>query len=114
MTSPQSPRHGHVTPKEHGLKARCGGPAICSICAKEAKEAYNMTSPKHGIDPAQLKFICLAGSVREYYDWMRKHQVREGESLYASTPTILQGLSTTDYDITFHQIGTFEERKDAL
>jgi hypothetical protein len=45
---------------------------------------------------------------------MRKHQVREGESLYASTPTILQGLSTTDYDISFHQIGTFEERKDAL
>jgi hypothetical protein len=70
--------------------------------------------PRHGIDPAQLKFICLAGSVREYYDWMRKHQVREGESLYASTPTILQGLSTTDYDISFHQIGTFEERKDAL
>jgi hypothetical protein len=71
--------------------------------------------PRHGIDPAQLKFICLAGSVREYYDWMRKHQVREGESLYASTPTILQGLSTDSHsDITFHQIGTFEERKDAL
>jgi hypothetical protein len=70
-------------------------------------------SPRHGIDPAQLKFICLAGSVREYYDWMRKHQVREGESLYASTPTILHGLST-DYDISFHKIGTFEERKDAL
>jgi hypothetical protein len=70
--------------------------------------------PRHGIDPAQLKFICLAGSVREYYDWMRKHQVREGESLYASTPTILHGLSTADSDITFHQIGTFDERKDAL
>jgi hypothetical protein len=71
--------------------------------------------PRHGIDPAQLKFICLAGSVREYYDWMRKHQVREGESLYASTPTILQGLSSdSNSDITFHQIGTFEDRKDAL
>jgi len=73
------------------------------------------SSPKHGIDPAQLKFICLAGSVREYYDWMRKHQVREGESLYASTPTILQGLpADSNSDITFHQIGTFDERKDAL
>jgi hypothetical protein len=72
-------------------------------------------SPKHGIDPAQLKFICLAGSVREYYDWMRRHQVREGESLYASTPTILQGLSADSHsNITFHQIGTFDERKDAL
>jgi hypothetical protein len=46
---------------------------------------------------------------------MRKHQVREGESLYASTPTILHGLSAdSNSDITFHQIGTFDERKDAL
>jgi hypothetical protein len=71
--------------------------------------------PRHGIDPAQLKFICLAGSVREYYDWMRKYQVRAGESLYASTPTILHGLSTgSNSGITFHQIGTFGDRKDAL
>jgi hypothetical protein len=70
-------------------------------------------TPKHGIDPAHLKFICLAGSVREYYDWMKKHQVREGESLYASTPTILSNLPN-DANISFHQIGTFSERKDAL
>lgn len=27
--------HGHVVPNVDGLKARCGGPAICSVCAKE-------------------------------------------------------------------------------
>lgn len=27
--------HGHVTPNADGLKARCGGPALCSTCAKE-------------------------------------------------------------------------------
>lgn len=28
--------HGHVTPNPDGSKARCGGPAICPVCAKEA------------------------------------------------------------------------------
>jgi hypothetical protein len=27
--------HGHVTPREDGMRARCGGPVICSVCAKE-------------------------------------------------------------------------------
>lgn len=28
--------HGHVTPNPDGWKARCGGPAICAVCAGEA------------------------------------------------------------------------------
>lgn len=32
--------HGHVTPNPDGTKARCGGPALCPICAKELA-AYN-------------------------------------------------------------------------
>jgi hypothetical protein len=31
--------HGHVYPMPNGLKARCGGPAICSKCAADAIEA---------------------------------------------------------------------------
>lgn len=31
-------RHGHVTPRADGAKARCGGPAICSVCAREQAE----------------------------------------------------------------------------
>lgn len=27
--------HGHVTPRQDGARARCGGPAICSVCAAE-------------------------------------------------------------------------------
>ena len=27
--------HGHVTPNPDGSLARCGGPAICEVCARE-------------------------------------------------------------------------------
>jgi hypothetical protein len=27
--------HGHVTPRPDGAKARCGGPALCSVCQRE-------------------------------------------------------------------------------
>lgn len=27
--------HGHVIPRPDGARARCGGPAICAVCAKE-------------------------------------------------------------------------------
>lgn len=33
--------HGHVTPNPDGSKARCGGPAICSACAKELARQCN-------------------------------------------------------------------------
>jgi hypothetical protein len=32
--------HGHVKPNPDGSVARCGGPALCSVCAKEQALAY--------------------------------------------------------------------------
>jgi hypothetical protein len=29
--------HGHVTPRPDGLKARCGGPALCADCQAEER-----------------------------------------------------------------------------
>lgn len=31
-------RHGHVLPHPQGLKARCGGPALCGHCREELGE----------------------------------------------------------------------------
>ena len=31
--------HGHVAPRKDGAKARCGGPAICSVCQRERAQA---------------------------------------------------------------------------
>ena len=37
--------HGHVNPNPDGSKARCGGPAICSVCALElAQEQAKITA----------------------------------------------------------------------
>lgn len=34
--------HGHVTPRKDGLKARCGGPTLCSECADEWRRKHGM------------------------------------------------------------------------
>jgi hypothetical protein len=32
-----SEAHGHVFPNANGLKARCGGPALCVVCRAEQR-----------------------------------------------------------------------------
>lgn len=40
--------HGHVRPRPDGATARCGGPAICPICAREkARETTRADIPEH-------------------------------------------------------------------
>jgi hypothetical protein len=39
--------HGHVTPRPDGIKARCGGPALCSECAKEKAALEAAGKPTH-------------------------------------------------------------------
>jgi hypothetical protein len=36
----QNTGHGHVRPRPDGVKARCGGPSICSGCARELAEHH--------------------------------------------------------------------------
>lgn len=31
-------KHGHVSPLPGGIRARCGGPSICSVCQREQAE----------------------------------------------------------------------------
>lgn len=36
---PANTGHGHVRPRPDGMKARCGGPGICSECSVEQAQA---------------------------------------------------------------------------
>lgn len=38
--------HGWVTPNPDGSRARCGGPAICSACAREKAAAEAATAAR--------------------------------------------------------------------
>jgi hypothetical protein len=56
-------KHGHVTPNADGSLARCGGPGICAVCAKELQQleaAKVAAEPKvDPITPYDL-FLCAA------------------------------------------------------
>ena len=49
--------HGHVTPNPDGSKARCGGPALCSVCAREAA-SYSNKEKNMG---AKMPNLCPGG-----------------------------------------------------
>jgi hypothetical protein len=43
--------HGHVWPNPHGLKARCGGPGLCPMCALDAANKAAMEQAAEAGDP---------------------------------------------------------------
>jgi len=53
----QNTGHGHVRPRPDGVKARCGGPAICPECARE--QAQLLAAPQPGRQPVSEAFAAL-------------------------------------------------------
>lgn len=53
--------HGHVFPRPDRHKARCGGPAICAVCAKDAAKMAGEPRP----DPFRpsVALLCKLGSL---------------------------------------------------
>lgn len=37
--------HGHVTPRDDGARARCGGPSICKVCSLEQIAVHGLAQP---------------------------------------------------------------------
>lgn len=49
--NPKNEGHGHVRPRPDGIRARCGGPMICSVCALEQAQLLGATlSPGGGFN----------------------------------------------------------------
>lgn len=44
--------HGHVTPRSDSAKARCGGPSLCLVCAREARQLAGFKIPRK-VQPAR-------------------------------------------------------------
>jgi hypothetical protein len=71
--------HGHVTPNPGGRKARCGGPSVCQVCARERAFAEHVLSPvQHepppmpGIKPAKAQPPLSLNARSEKYDKVEK------------------------------------------
>lgn len=50
--------HGHVTPRDDGAKARCGGPGICTDCALEYARLHYKAEPAPPEPEPQYPTIC--------------------------------------------------------
>jgi hypothetical protein len=52
--------HGHVFPRPDGVKARCGGPGLCSVCgaelARKIRESGTTTDQVMMIPPDEVSF----------------------------------------------------------
>jgi hypothetical protein len=49
--------HGHVFPRPDGIRARCGGPGICGVCAADLARQRQARDPEPGpidVDVAAL------------------------------------------------------------
>jgi len=49
--SVQNTGHGHVRPRPDNVKARCGGPAVCSVCQREQAELTGSLKLREGDQP---------------------------------------------------------------
>jgi Lar family restriction alleviation protein len=64
----QNAGHGHVFPRPDGVKAKCGGPAVCAVCAvdlvkQKADAGHAATTPAS--EPLPCPFC--GGSARIAY-----------------------------------------------
>lgn len=78
--------HGHVYPRADGALARCGGPAICQVCAQEAGfpdcKAWHETYDRQGVERG----------VRPRYGGSRLITAEEYRAIREETPPDLGGI----------------------
>jgi hypothetical protein len=62
--------HGHVWPRPDGVRARCGGPAMCQRCAIDAAITKQVKEPDMPTNqtPEELAEECLKMMNRAFHD----------------------------------------------
>ena len=71
--------HGHVTPNADGSRARCGGPTICPVCAKELAQGWP--------------------ELNHYIEDLRKKSSLRGARLQLLRDIVVDGRGCDDQDI---------------
>ena len=96
--------HGWVVPNPDGSKARCGGPALCLDCAKEAR-LFRAKEPDFDNEQDEIRWLReqLAANLREIHKveefrillerWLRlRPTATQGRQvLYEDTEKALRG-----------------------
>lgn len=72
--------HGHVTPNADGSRVRCGGPAICAVCANELAQGWP--------------------ELNRYIEDLRKKSTLRGARLQIMRDIFINGRGCEDGDIT--------------
>ena len=57
--------HGHVVPRKDGIKARCGGPALCSKCAMEQVRLDATAIPVHFVPIRETILVAKLGPCQQ-------------------------------------------------
>lgn len=95
MSEKTTERHGHVLPNPNGLLARCGGPALCTICARELGslsleelKAYVERKERDSIMSVRAKFKCTANDAGNIELWpvVGGSNNAENDAFYEATP----------------------------
>lgn len=74
----------------------------------------NTPPPRHGIDRTPIRFLVLAGNLREVHNWQDENEIPQGAALYVSGPEMLRGMQFKGDEVDVAVIGTFHLRKDAI
>jgi hypothetical protein len=77
MSTP-STSHGHVTPRPDGVKARCGGPAWCTVCQREQAALTTGVSPSVPAEVGEAD-ADLRHAAFHFFAWFNRHYPRPSE-----------------------------------
>lgn len=100
-----APHHGHVIPRLDGVKAKCGGPALCTECAAEAL-LVGLPGAKHtsfraafDVVKERIRQIMVEGWEAAHDDQHHKGELAKAAGAYAYAAARSDGQREFDGEV---------------
>ena len=90
LSRPENIGHGHVFKRPDGVKARCGGPSMCSECAQDYFLAHGSHVPKDGFSHTPESNLPKLPKRDNYVDSLPKHALKVVQAVVEHYPTTLE------------------------